>query len=374
PERFEGMLPPVDAGILPAELLGDARVVVLIVIDGLGAHALADASRRGEVPGLMSAGWQSCLTSVFPSSTAAATTSLQYGVGPGAHGMAGYTLYLKEIDHVFNMITWRVAGRKDAGVDAPKPESFLRRTNLFKRLDRSEVDTVIVSNALFESSPLTRAQAADVRFRGYNTLADFTYRMVREVERPGRRFVFGYWDGFDVLGHSWGTDTAVAELELRLIDRALDEGLLQPLGDLGEDVAIVATADHGHMPTPREQRMNLSDIRGLSRSLSHRPTGEPRQLGLSFREGRRPEPEMLHDRWGDEMAALDMHEAIDAGLFGPAPHHRDLASRTGEMLLLSRGAGAFNFKGKVSGSLGGHGSLTPREMIVPLLVWRYFGR
>ena len=75
PERFEGMLPPVDAGILPAELLGDARVVVLIVIDGLGAHALADASRRGEVPGLMSAGWQSCLTSVFPSSTAAATVT-----------------------------------------------------------------------------------------------------------------------------------------------------------------------------------------------------------------------------------------------------------------------------------------------------------
>jgi hypothetical protein len=46
-------------------------------------------------------------------------------------------------------------------------------------------------------------------------------------------------------------------------------------------------------------------------------------------------------------------------------------TRTGEVLLLARGSSAFSFPGGASGSLGGHGSLTPQEMLAPLLGWRF---
>ena len=365
------LLPPVHEALLPLDLLRDARVVMLIVIDGLGTRALAMAGERGDVPGLASAGHRATLTSVFPSTTAAATTSLQFGVAPGSHGMAGYTIFLPGIDQVFNMITWSVAGKRKTIVNAPDPASFIQRPNLFGRLNRSGIDTVIVSNAWFEHSPLTRAQASGVRYRGYKSLADFPHRLVREVERPGRRFVFGYWDGFDAVGHVWGVDTKVGGLELRLIDQALREGLYEPLESLGEDVAVIVTADHGHTAMPRDRRMDLTEIRGLLAALSHRPTGEPRQLGLAFRDGRRVEPKALLDVWPDEMAALPGADAIAAGLYGPPPHHPELQARTGDMLLLSRGDGSFTFPGGSTGSIGGHGSLTPREMLVPMLVWRY---
>ena len=207
---YSDLLPPVSEEVLARDLLKDARVVVLIVIDGLGSLALRDAVDRGDAPGLSSAMFQSTLTSVFPATTAAATTSLQYGLAPGTHGMAGYTLYLPEIDDVFNMITWRRSGNGRETGEEPEPETFLSGTHLFSRLNQLGIDTVIVSNAAFATSPLTRAQASGVRYRGYRTLSEFSYRLIREIERPGRRFVFGYWDGYDALGHTWGSDAEIA--------------------------------------------------------------------------------------------------------------------------------------------------------------------
>lgn len=366
----EGLLPPVAPDILPGNLFDDARVVMLIVIDGLGALALNEHASLGDVPGLASAPLRSTLTSVFPPTTAAATTSLQYGVGPGTHGMAGYTIYLPEIGDVFNMITWRNAANGDEPEAHPAPETFLAGPHIYSLLERSGVDTVIVSNRAFETSPLTRAQASGVRYRGYRTLADFCYRLVREVERPGRRFVFGYWDGYDALGHTWGTDTDIARLEIRLIDQAFREGLLGPLEALKEEVTLLVTADHGHIRMPRDERIDLAQLPGLMDALRHRPTGEPRQIGLTFREDAGVAASALEERWGDQLVAVDLQDAIVAGLYGPPPLHAEISARTGEMLLLARGPGAINFPGGSSGSVGGHGSLTAREMQVPLLVWR----
>ena len=368
------LLPPVAGEILPRDLLAGARVVVLIVIDGLGSLALEEAAKRGDVPGLMSAGIRTRLTSVFPATTAAATTSLQYGVAPGTHGMAGYTLYLRELDDVFNMITWRRAGRHGQEDELPEPEAFLSVPSLFSLLAAAGVDPVIVSNTAFAASPLTRAQASGVRYKRYRTLAEFVHLLVREVRRPGRRFVFGYWDGYDALGHTWGSNAEIMRVELRLIDQALRDGFFKRLANASNDVAVLVTADHGHVATPRERRIDLKAVPGLLGALRHRPTGEPRQLGLRFVDGQAPGVSRLSAAVGHGALALEMADAIAMGLYGPPTHHRDLRSRTGDALLLARDSAAFSFPGGTSSSLGGHGSLTAREMHVPLLLWRYFAR
>ncbi len=365
------LLPPVLPELLPASVFAESRVVILLVIDGLGAVAMRGHAAVGDVPGLASAPLQSTLTSVFPSTTAAATTSLQYGVAPGTHGMAGYTLYLPEIGEVFNMITWRVAGKRGSPIEGPQPEAFLTVPHLFTLLERGGIDTVIVSNQAFAASPLTRAQASGVRYRGYRTLAEFTGRLVREVEREGRRFVFGYWDGYDGLSHTWGAASEVVRLELRLIDQALREGLLEPLTRLAEQVTLLVTADHGHVPMPRDQRLDLSQLDGLLPALARRPSGEPRQLGLALRDGTAFDASKFADFADGAAVVVDADAARAAGLYGPPPLHGQLATRTGDYLLLARGEGAMNFPGGISGSVGGHGSLTEREMLAPLLVWRF---
>lgn len=368
------LLPPVDPHILPPDFALGARVVILLVIDGLGQLALDAARERGDVPGLAAAHHMATLTSVFPPTTAAATTSLQFGVAPATHGMAGYTLYFPAIERVVNMITWRLAGSEHDPTPPPDPRSVLRQTNVFKVFERAGLDAGIVSNIWFEQSPLTIAQAEGVRYRGYRTVAEFTRRLMREVERPGRRFVFAYWDGFDALGHTWGNNSDVSRLELRILDQALREGFFEPLAELGEAVAVLLTADHGHTPTPVEDRLSLTDVPGLFGRLAHRPTGEPRQLGLRFDGDPRPFRQAIARRWPGQVAVAGMQEALAAGLYGPAPHHPELEQRLGDTLLLARGSAAINFPGGASGSRGGHGSLSAAEMLVPLLGWRFGGR
>src|SRR6476620_10649838 len=101
------LLPPVSAEVLDPQQLSDARVLVLVVIDGLGFEVLRRAMARGAAPGFANLGDPGRLTSVFPSTTAAALTSIQNGLAPAQHGMAGYTLNLPSADRVVNMITFK---------------------------------------------------------------------------------------------------------------------------------------------------------------------------------------------------------------------------------------------------------------------------
>src|SRR5690606_66782 len=72
-----------------SDLLRPARSAVLFAIDGLGAlqlRAHAGHARRLSALG----GKKDVARSVFPSTTAAALTSLLTGADPGEHGLVGY--------------------------------------------------------------------------------------------------------------------------------------------------------------------------------------------------------------------------------------------------------------------------------------------
>lgn len=364
-----GLLPPISPDLLPPELIAGARVVILLVLDGLGARMLDTALADGAAPGLGSAPHSAVLTSVFPPTTAAALTSLQTGVPPGRHGMAGYTLYLPSGGYVLNMVTWRVLNGPDESAPVPNAARFLPVPNIYNLIGRGGIDTVLVSNMAFRDSALTNVHANGVRYRGHRTLAELAARLVREVERPGKRFVFGYWDGLDALSHSYGPDSPTVRLELELIDLALRQGLLNPLAALGEDVCLLITADHGHTAIPRKRRRDLSKVRGLPNRLRHRPTGEPRVLGLSLTDPR--DRDRIANRFATDAAVLDVQDALQSGLYGPAPHHPELPERIGSTLLLARSDASFSFPDYNTSSTGGHGSLTPNEMLVPLLGWRF---
>ncbi|WP_341647326.1 alkaline phosphatase family protein [Thauera humireducens] len=91
-----------DAGLDVARVApGEAATVVLLVIDGLGAHAL-DSFGRGSA---LAADWHVTLTSVFPSTTASAVTTLMTGASPAEHGLNG----------------WFIHDRRFGGVIAPLP-------------------------------------------------------------------------------------------------------------------------------------------------------------------------------------------------------------------------------------------------------------
>jgi hypothetical protein len=73
---------------LPSEV-GEASRVLLLVLDGLGWRQLQARSDRAPVMTSLLGG---PITTVAPSTTAAALTSISTGVPPGEHGVVGYRM------------------------------------------------------------------------------------------------------------------------------------------------------------------------------------------------------------------------------------------------------------------------------------------
>ena len=86
--------------------------VVVVVVDGLGAAALRarGGHARTLAPALSKA---TTIDSGFPTTTAAALTTLTTGTTPGEHGMVGYRVRDRESDTLVNLLS----GWDEDGID-----------------------------------------------------------------------------------------------------------------------------------------------------------------------------------------------------------------------------------------------------------------
>jgi hypothetical protein len=376
------LLPALAADVLDPQLVSNAQVLVLVVIDGLGFEVLRRALTRGAAAGFASLGEPGRLTSVFPSTTAAALTSIQNGRAPAQHGMAGYTLNLPRADRVVNMTTFKPVDGGAFTRPAPEPLTMALGPTLFERLAANDVPSLVVSHREYGGSPLTKAQSREAPFIGHRTLAEFVALTLRAAADAaaagGRRFVFAYWAGLDTLAHTYGPESAECALELELLDHALRSGLLEPLTAAGDDVTVLVTADHGVATLAPDAVRFQSEIAAVTGAWNHPPTGERRALGLALSDPRAAE--RLATLVGDSGVVVPAHDAIEHGLYGSGPLHPELDQRIGNTLLLARNGASFPHRYRSSRenadltSGGAHGSLTTAEMYVPLMARRFGSR
>jgi hypothetical protein len=351
--------------------------VLLFVIDGLGAGVLQRQLAAGRAPGLANLAPPVTITSVFPSTTAAALTSIQNGLAPCRHGMAGYALRLAATGRVVNMISFKPVDGGAFTRAAPDPACMVAEPNLFERLLAAGVRSVVVSHREYVDSPLTKAQSRATPFAGHRSLAEFaalTLRTVLDASLAGERcFILGYWAGFDTLAHTYGPDSAACVLELELLDQALRVGLLEPLAESAHDVSVLLTSDHGVATLAEDAVRTQNTFSAVTGPWRHPPTGERRALGLALSD---PDgAARLADVVGDLGVVMPVRAALDAGLYGPLPLHAELDSRIGDTLLLARDGASFPFRAtRETQDLnkgGAHGSLTADEMLVPLIARRF---
>jgi hypothetical protein len=149
---------------LPDEVLG-ARSTLLLVLDGLGWEQLR--SRPGAAPNLTGfAG--GAITTVAPSTTAAALTSIATGEPPGRHGLVGYRIAVGAPERpaqaeVLNALRWST-GDGDA-----------RRRHDPREFQPCEVFgsqwPPVVTREAFSDSGFTAAHLSDTRLMGYRDRA-----------------------------------------------------------------------------------------------------------------------------------------------------------------------------------------------------------
>ena len=329
----------------PAALAADQ--VVLLVLDGLGWCQLQD--HRDQLP-VMSSLEGGPITTVAPSTTAAALTSIATGLPPGEHGVVGYRIRLE--NDVVNMLRWSTDRGDARGAHPPtvvQPhEAFCGQR------------PAIVTRAEFSTTGFTQAHLAGARFHGYRVMSSLVGQ-VTELVRGGEPFVYAYYEGVDKVAHEYGLG-AYYRAELRSAD-TLVSWLLE---DLPAGTAVVIVADHGQVETGD----NIIEPHPTVLASTSMQSGEGRFRWLHARPGRaRALYEAARTHHDAHAWVRTRDEVIDEQWFGPKVGD-ELAARLGDVCLVAKGTVAFHDPADTGPFrlIGRHGSLTAAEMLVPLLV------
>ncbi|HCB37806.1 MAG TPA: PglZ domain-containing protein [Acidimicrobiaceae bacterium] len=383
-----GIVPPLvtgRAGRLVPQDVCDAPAVVVLVVDGLGWRQLE--RHRSVAPVLAGADGAAVrpITTVAPSTTSAALTSITTGATPGEHGVVGHTVPTEA--GLLNTLRWTVppqAGTGGAG------DTDARSLVAPERLQPVEPflgsRAVVVNRAKYAGSGFTAAHLRGARFVPWTSHRRLVDTALERVRR-GDRLVFAYYDTLDRTAHRYGLGR-----RYRAVLAAVDAQVARLRAELPAGVVLMVTADHG-MVEVREPRIELA---GPLRGLATHSSGEARFRWLHAAPGRAGELLAAVRRHDDVADVMTRAEVVAAGWLGP--HLTSAAAaRLGDVALVARApvvfgavaparpparpsarppAGGARARPPAGGArarpplIGHHGALTAEEMLVPLSVMR----
>ena len=342
--REFGITPP--AATLPEcdRLFHGQKNVILLVLDGMGTCIM---EKNLDADGLLRQHQVSTISSVFPPTTVAATTSLRSGLYPIQHSWLGWNCYFAQLDQNVTVFLNTLSHTDIPAADYNVAERFVPY--------RSTVADI-------------RAGGGDARELLDFTLPDpldldaFFAILEKWCREPGRKYIYAYIQDPDHTMHRHGCYGKTSRRNLRRIERAIArfcEGL--------SDTLLLITADHGHIDLAPSTALPEDPV--LADFLLRIPSLEPRAVNYFIKKGREKEFEVyFRQTYGEDFLLLSREEALAKGLFGKGNPHPQVLSMLGDYLALGITRKAlFNTKEEKDRFRGHHTGLLAEEMTVPLI-------
>jgi Type I phosphodiesterase / nucleotide pyrophosphatase len=328
------------------EPVATAEQVVLLVLDGLGWEQLQD---RRELMPVLSSMTGGAITTVAPTTTATALSSIATGLTPAEHGLLGYRMMIG--GEVLNVLRWNSAG-------ADKRRSFPPRdVQPFAAFMGHDVP--VISPAELQTSAFTEAHLFGSRPVGWRAVSAIAVEVRRQLS-AGERFVYAYYGGVDKTAHERGFGEFY-DAELRFADRVVAD----VRAELPSGAVLLVTADHGQVHvgnnTIEPEPGLLATVNQQSGEGRFRWWHVPRGAGDEVAKG-------AAEQYGDVAWVVTREQVIDEHWFGPTISPL-MASRLGDVALVPHAPVSFHDPTD-SGPFAlvcRHGSLTPAEVLVPLL-------
>ena len=334
--------------------LPDASAYVVFLIDGLGARLLARYAHAAPFLSALLVD-QEPATAGVPSTTATSLTSFGTGLTPGAHGLVGFTSRVPGTDRLLNALLW------DRDVD---PVEWQPHPTAFTTLQGLGASVTVVNKREFAGSGLTIAAHRGAEYVGADKAGERIAAALAASAEPAS-LTYLYDGDLDWTGHRYGVASSQWLQQLSMVD-AEAEQLREALPC---DVRLVVVADHGMVDSPAESRVDLDDHPELRTGVAL-VGGEARFRHLYCHRGAVDDVVATWTEVLGHRADVMLREtAIRRGWFGPVSPA--VLPRLGDVIVACRDDAAvlsttdFPYEATL---VGLHGSLTPEEMLIPLLV------
>ncbi|MBR5501613.1 MAG: alkaline phosphatase family protein [Oscillospiraceae bacterium] len=324
---------------------GNHRNVVFLLFDGMGANLLQrilgdDCFFSRHKVGEMS--------SVLPSTTTAATTTVISGLTPYEHGWIGWDVYFKEVDKIVTLYPNTIKDTRIPAADYHVAQRYAPYKDMMHQV--SEVEGA-------------RGEGIQPFGEGivYSNKDDMFGYIEQVCAEEGRHFIYAYSDEPDSTFHREGTESAKAK-EYLLHVNEMTEQLCSRL----TDTLVIVFADHGHLNV---QPMFVSDYPELAALLERGTSVEPRCCSFKVRAGSEARFERLFAKhFGKYFTLFSAEQVLQQKLFGDGEPAPNFLTAIGDYIAVATADRFILNDRTLYVHKSAHAGITEDEMLVPLIM------
>lgn len=320
--------------------------VVILLLDGLGVNILKNNLSDES---FLNRHYFSTINSIFPSTTAAATTSFKSGKSPIETGWTGWSNYIKEINKSIVLFTGNdYKTNEPTGLSGYKLMPY--------EMFYSDMNNVCGYSIEPDFS------------RKKHKIDEVLKKSLKTINKSVNTIQYVYYTEPDSIMHEFGPYSKEAKDVLKQIDKKIEKYA----NKLPNDTLLIISADHGHIGV---KPLALYKCEAINRLLNRSPANDSRCITFSVKQGKDKEFEaVFNGLFGSVYKLYKTEDAIKQGFFGSIgdeinPRINDfladyVAFATNEYYFIyEKGKDDFVFKSH-------HAGITKEEMEVPIIVLR----
>lgn len=319
--------------------------IIELLIDGMGANLI---ERKLEEDSFLKTNLFKKVSTVFPSSTTAATTSILNGKAPNQNAYLGWSQYFSDVDdEVVIFLNQGKYSKRQYEADFASKRIF--NTTIIDRLNMANYQTK-------QLYPSYKEEACD----------DFDEMCKKLINyQNDYDFIYAYWDEYDDTMHKLGPNDLICDVMLKEFDQKL-KALSEKLND---DTMLIVLADHGQIKI--DKSYNLYDSK-YEKYFIRKPSLETRVMAFHIKEELCDEfAKIFKEVFEDEFILLSKEQVLKTHLFGPYENHKDLKRYLGDFIAIAKSNSMLIYdETNTKKFLGNHGGILEDELLIPFVIYQ----
>ncbi len=319
--------------------------VVCILFDGMGSRIL---DRTLTPNSFLIKNKYTEITSVFPATTTAATTSIRTGLNPIEHGWLAWNTYISPIDKVITLFKNSEKGKADTIC-----EEFLKVKN--KLVSKSIIDEIN------EKTNFTATEISPFSENKYNNIDEMFAMIEEKCNSTDKKYIYAYDTEPDHSMHDYGPDDDKVK-ELIKIRNDKVESLCNKL----KDTILFVIADHGHILV---NHVFLKDYPKITETFERTTSLEQRAVSFKIKDNCKEKfIEEFNKNFGNDFKLYSKQEIIDSHLFGDGDEHELFEDALGDFIAIAENSNKCLITDGDEVLASQHAGYSDDEIYVPLII------
>lgn len=318
--------------------------IVVVLLDGMGCDALEFHLKQD---GFFKAHDRCHISSVFPPTTTAATTTMESGLTPVEHGWLGWSLYFSEIHKIVNAFTNQDQYERIPAEDYHVASRYIPYTKVYEKINRAGIGHGY-SVSHFGTHKI-------------ETLDEMCDEVVRLCGQAGEKYIYAYWEEPDSTMHDTGCHSEKVTEQLQYLEEKI-----AMMSEQLNDTLLMVTADHGHIDL---SHYILTDYPEMMEMLRLPISVEARASAFYVKkEFLHVFEERFNRNFGKDFLLFSAEEMLEKQIFGDGVPHKKFLELSGDYLAVGISDKGFAYSENLPMFRSNHAGMTEQEMMVPLIV------